>query len=117
MKDTAILFIIACIFIALVITQIAITTSNTVSVTIRDSESSFDTASSKESSVIGTELININTATEDLLCQIDGIGEVRAQSIIKYREENGPFTCIEDLLNVYGIGKGTLEKMRPYITV
>lgn len=117
MKDTAILFIIACIFIALVATQIAISTTDTISVNVRDTESSFDIASSETLSTIGNEFININTATVELLCQIKGIGEVRAESIIEYRESNGPFTCVEDLLKVKGIGEGTLEKMKPYITV
>ena len=117
MKDTAILFVIACIFIALVATQIAISTTDTISVNIRDTESSFNITSIETSSITRTELININTASIDLLCQIKNIGEVRAQSIIEYRENNGPFTCVEDLLKVKGIGEATLEKIKPYITV
>ncbi len=117
MKDTAVLFIIACVFIALVVTQTAISTSDTISVTIRENENSFDSEVYETSSTVKIELININTATEDLLCNLVGIGEVKAESIVHYREEHGPFTSVEDLLNVHGIGQATLEKLRPYITV
>ncbi len=117
MKDTAILFVVACIFIALVVTQTAISTADTVSVNIRESESNFETEISETSSTIESGLININTASEDLLCQIKGIGEVKAQSIIEYRESNGPFASLEDLLKVKGIGEAMLEKIRPYITL
>ena len=61
--------------------------------------------------------ININTATEQQLMLIHGIGEVTAQKIIKYRTENGDFKAIEDLLNVNGIGEKKLEQMKPYIKI
>ena len=61
--------------------------------------------------------ININTGTKEELISIPGIGESRAESIIKYREENGDFTSIEDILLVSGIGNSLFEKMREYITV
>ena len=61
--------------------------------------------------------ININTGTKEELISIPGIGESRAESIIKYREENGDFTSIEDILLVSGIGTSLFEKMREYITV
>lgn len=59
--------------------------------------------------------ININTATEQQLMLISGIGEVTAQKIIAYRTENGDFKVVEDLLNVSGIGEKKLEQMKPYI--
>ncbi|MHC1579026.1 MAG: ComEA family DNA-binding protein [Dehalococcoidia bacterium] len=61
--------------------------------------------------------IDINRAEPWLLETLSGIGEVRAQRIVDYRSENGPFRRIEDLLKVSGIGKVTLEKIRDYITV
>ncbi len=63
------------------------------------------------------ELININTATKDQLLTISGIGESKANSIIKYREENGNFNCIEDIKNVSGIGDSLFEKIKEFITV
>src|SRR5262245_28974138 len=51
-----------------------------------------------------SELININTASQAELESLPGIGETTAQRIIAYREENGPFARIEDIVNVAGIG-------------
>lgn len=48
---------------------------------------------------------------------LPGIGEVIAEGIIVYREENGPFEKIEDIVNVSGIGDATFLKLRDYITV
>lgn len=61
--------------------------------------------------------VNINTATEEGLKSIPGIGDTRAKSIIQYREENGGFQTIEDLMNVPGIKKGVFEKLKDSITV
>jgi competence protein ComEA len=65
----------------------------------------------------GNDLININTGTIDQLETLPGIGEVLAQRIIDYREENGPFGSVEDLLDVSGIGDATLADLKPHITV
>jgi competence protein ComEA len=61
--------------------------------------------------------ININTATLDELCLLPGIGEVKGQAIIDYREANGPFVVIEQIQNVPGIGPATFEKIKDLITV
>lgn len=60
--------------------------------------------------------ININTATLEELMSINGLGESKAKAIIKYREENGYFKIIDDLLNVSGIGEALFEKFKEYIT-
>ena len=56
--------------------------------------------------------ININTADEAQLTTLTGIGATRAQAIIAYREENGPFAAIEDIMNVQGIKEGTFAKIK-----
>lgn len=61
-------------------------------------------------------LININTASLEQLTTLPGIGESKAKSIIEYRE-NTPFTTIEDIMNVSGIGESAYSKIKDYITV
>jgi len=62
-------------------------------------------------------LININTAGADELDGITGIGPALAGKIIEYREENGPFESIGDIMEVSGIGPATFEKFKDEITV
>lgn len=61
--------------------------------------------------------ININTADEAQLTTLTGIGATRAQAIISYRQENGPFAVIEDIMNVQGIKEGTFAKIKDKIVV
>jgi competence protein ComEA len=61
--------------------------------------------------------VNINTATATELETLPGVGPKTAEAIVEYREANGPFGSIEDIMNVPGIGEGTFEKIRDGITV
>ena len=63
------------------------------------------------------EIININTASTEELQKISGIGEVKAQNIIKYREENAGFKSIEEIKNIEGIGEKTFEKIKDKISI
>ena len=61
--------------------------------------------------------VNINTATEEELSKIPGIGAGKAAAIIQYRQENGAFASKEDIMKVSGIKEGTYEKIKDKITV
>lgn len=67
--------------------------------------------------VAAVQKININTASAWLLAALPGIGEVRAQAIVAYRVQNGPFRDISELLKVDGMGDVTLERIKDLITV
>ena len=62
-------------------------------------------------------VINVNKDSIYKLVLLPGIGEKTAEKIIAYRDSKGKFTRIEDLLNVSGIGRATLDEVRDYITL
>lgn len=61
--------------------------------------------------------VNINKANKTQLMALPGIGETLAQRIIDYRNANGPYSSVDQLINVKGIGEKRLETLRPYATV
>ncbi|MEX0990678.1 MAG: ComEA family DNA-binding protein [Actinomycetota bacterium] len=61
--------------------------------------------------------VNVNTADATELETLSGIGEVLAERIVEYRDDNGPFASVDDLLDVSGIGDATLEDIRSDVTV
>ncbi|MEB7791667.1 helix-hairpin-helix domain-containing protein [Enterococcus faecalis] len=63
------------------------------------------------------EKINVNTATEAELQTISGIGAKKAQEIIRFRDEQGPFKTVEELKNVPGIGEKIVERLKDMLTV
>lgn len=69
------------------------------------------------SSSAGGGLIDLNTASLDALQEIPGVGPVIAQRIVTYREQNGGFQTVEQLLEVSGIGESTFAQMQPMVTV
>jgi len=64
-----------------------------------------------------TEKININTASVEQLQNLSGVGEKKAQAIIDYRNENGSFETIEEIMKVKGIGQGIFDKIKNSIVV
>jgi len=62
--------------------------------------------------------VNINTADADTLAsELNGVGAVKAAAIVTYRESNGPFKQLEDLLQVKGVGEKILEKNRAILMI
>jgi competence protein ComEA len=61
--------------------------------------------------------VNVNTATAAELTALPGIGETIAQAIVEYRDNNGAFRSVDDLLQVKGIGEKKLEAMREWVTL
>jgi len=76
---------------------------------VNESDKSDNTSTEKN------DKVSINTASKDELMTLKGIGEAKAQDIIKYREKNGPFKTLEDLMNVSGIGEVAFEKLKEQI--
>lgn len=81
--------------------------------------SSFDNAArwEKASNSVNQGKIDINTANQAQLQLLPGIGETIAKNIIEYREKNGPFVAIIELMNVDGIGKARLNEILDWIYI
>lgn len=64
-----------------------------------------------------TQKISLNTATERDFIQLPGIGKTTAKNIILYRNRHGPFSSVSSLTKVTGIGKKSLKKLSPYLSL
>jgi competence protein ComEA len=64
----------------------------------------------------GEGVVDINKATIEDLVAVPGLGKSLAQRIVDFREKNGPFGEVDDLLKVQGIGEKSLVKLRPHLT-
>ena len=69
------------------------------------------------SSLSAFAAVNVNTATQEQLESLNGIGPAKAQAIIEYRQKNGGFKTLEDLDKVPGIGEGVLSKIKSEVTL
>lgn len=75
------------------------------------------TLTAEASATPETQLVNINLAPAWLLVALPGIGEAKAQAIVDYREGEGPFQRIDQLMQVPGIGSGIYQGLRGLVTV
>ena len=81
------------------------------------SASAQTTRSTSAKSAPTTGIVNINTASASDLEGLPGIGAKTAARIVEYRQKNGPFKKIEELMNVRGVGEKNFLKLKPQITV
>ena len=70
-----------------------------------------------KSGTSGSSLVNLNTATKEELMTLKGIGESKAEDIIRYREKSGGFKKIEDIMKISGIKENGFQKIKDSITV
>ncbi len=92
-------------------TSAAATTASTAKIT------ELTTSLTIESTVPAPLYININTADAETLCLLDGIGEKLSEEIVRYRDENGKFNNIEEIMKVHGIGEKIFAGVRDFIYV
>ncbi|PFA64470.1 competence protein ComEA [Bacillus sp. AFS015802] len=74
-------------------------------------------SSSPQEADSGQEKLNLNTASQAEFETLPGIGPSKAATFVQHREENGPFTSIEEITNIPGIGEKTFEKLKEHIFV
>lgn len=75
------------------------------------------TAAPTRAAFVPDTLVDLNAATLDDLTGLPGIGAAKAQAILDYRQAHGPFSRIEDIMKVKGIGEGIFQQLESYVTV
>lgn len=85
--------------------------------TTEGADSSDDQSETDAPGILPGEVFDLNTVSEADLTRLPGIGDAKAAAIVAWRTENGPFTSVDQLLEVKGIGEGILGKISPYVTV
>ena len=84
----------------------------------KEKDASQQTLKSDEHSTLNIEYpLDLNTATMDELMSVNGIGESRARAIIKYREQIGSYTSVEQLMDIDGFGESLYLQVAAYFTV
>ncbi|GMB10799.1 MAG: helix-hairpin-helix domain-containing protein [Candidatus Improbicoccus devescovinae] len=116
-KNDKILLGISCLLIAFIISYNLFYIPK-IPILVQENYIKSDLQEQEETQEINEKLININTAdNQELSENLPGIGEVIAERIIHYRENNGGFYDIQEIKNVKGIGEAIFEKIKNKITV
>lgn len=115
-KPQQILIVITVVFIVLLI-GLFLGRNMTKAYVPLDQALNTEPQSDSEPTVNNDGKLDINTATQQQLQMLPGVGEVLAQRIIDYRKENGDFRTIEELMNVSGIGEAKFSAIKPRIKV
>jgi competence protein ComEA len=76
-----------------------------------------ETAQVEPSRTTPAPTVNVNTATPEQFEALPGVGAKMAARIVEYRDKNGPFKKVEELMNVKGIGEKNFLKLKPYLTI
>ncbi|WP_105966598.1 ComEA family DNA-binding protein [Staphylococcus simulans] len=79
--------------------------------------SSISTSSTQSTNKSPQTKVNLNSAKENELTTVNGLGPSKAKAIIEFRETKGPFNSVDQLKNVKGIGEKSFEKLKEYFTV
>lgn len=89
-----------------------VTDSQKITVSFKSQAASIQSSTSSDSA-----LINLNTATEEQLDELPGIGETMAKRILEYREEKGSFSSVDELKEIEGIGEKKFAKLKEKVTL
>jgi len=71
----------------------------------------------KPAAAVSTEVVNLNSSTPAQIAALPGIGPKTAELIVQYREKNGPFKKIEEIMNVKGVGEKSFLRIKDRLTV
>jgi competence protein ComEA len=71
----------------------------------------------KTAAPVPSEIVNLNSATAAQIASLPGIGQKTAELVVQYRQKNGPFKKIEEIMNVRGIGEKSFLRVKDRLTV
>jgi len=105
------------ILVLIVVVLIVLIIGNNLRQTLQKKEKLQEGVEKVEKETEKIEKIDINKAEIENLSKLPGIGPVKSQAIVDYREKNGEFNSLIELTNIKGIGKKTLAKLLPYLEI
>lgn len=115
--EITVLLLITVLFVGLMVGVLIGRQSAGSQLRVSDSQATEPETQNNSTQSISPGKLNINMASAKELAMLPGIGYGYAEQIVEYRDNNGPFLTIQDLMNVKGIGKKRFESISDYITV